>query len=100
MTSESIAAIAGIVLSLAFSYIPGLKTWYDSQTPQARSLVMLGALAVVSAGVFGLACAGFAADLGLPVTCDQTGAIGLVKAFVIALVANQTTYTATRRIGR
>jgi hypothetical protein len=100
MTAESIAAIAGIVLSLAFSYIPGLKTWYDSQTPQARSLVMLGSLAVVSAAVFGLACAGFAADLGLPVTCDQAGAIGLVKAFIFAVIANQSTYSITKRIGR
>ena len=100
MTSESIAATAGIVLSLSFSYIPGLKQWYDSQTPQTRSLVMLGALAVVSAAVFGLSCAGFAADLGINVTCDQAGAVGLVKAFFVALIANQATYTATRRIGR
>ncbi len=95
MTAEIIASIAGILLSLVFSFVPGLKQWYDSQTPQAKSLVMLGALVVVSAGAFGLSCAGW---FDVPITCDQAGAEQLVGAFILALMANQSTYLVTRKL--
>jgi hypothetical protein len=88
MTPELLSSLAGIVLSLAFSYIPGLNTWYDPKPPTTKRLIMLAALAVVTAGVFGLSCSGIFDS----VTCDKNGAITLVTSFVLAMVANQSAY--------
>lgn len=88
MTSERLAEFAGIVLSLAFSYVPGLREKYDALDTIQKQLVMLASLAVVTGAVFGLSCAGIMDG----VTCTKTGAIGLLQAFVSALVANQSTY--------
>lgn len=95
ITSEELSVVAGVVLSLGFSYIPGLKSKFDTLAPERKRLVMLGLLVLVSGAVYGLSCAGFAADLGIGVTCDQAGAIGLIRAFVVATIANQSTYMIT-----
>lgn len=95
MSAEFLAAIAGVILSLLFSYIPGFASWYGAKDEDVRRLIMLGLLALVGAGAFGLACGGLAADFGLTITCDKTGAIGLLKAFGVAAVANQVAYKLT-----
>jgi len=92
MTAELLAAISGIVLSICFSYIPGLSKWFGELTDEYKRLLMLGLLAVVAGAAFGLACAGFAADLGITIPCDKSGAVELVKAFIAAAVANQAAY--------
>ena len=51
MTAEELASIAGIVLSLLFSYIPGLKDAYDGLDGDYKRLVM-GLSLVVVAGEF------------------------------------------------
>lgn len=88
MNSELLASISGIVLSLLFAYVPGISQWYDALTGEYKRLIMAGLLLVVSLAIFGLSCAGY---LNL-VTCDQDGAVGLVRIFVMALVANQSAY--------
>lgn len=88
MTSERLAEFAGIVLSLAFSYVPGLREKYDALDGIYKRLIMGGALLVVAAGVFGLSCAGIIGD----VVCSEAGAIGLARVFIAALIANQATY--------
>lgn len=92
MTADTLAATAGILLSLVFSYIPKFSTWYGLKEDATKRLIMLGALVVVSGVAFGLACSGMAADFGLPLTCDKTGAIALLRSFAVAAIANQTTY--------
>jgi hypothetical protein len=59
--------------------------------------VMLGLLVLVALSTYGLSCAGLGVDIGINVTCDQPGAIGLLKALVLAIAANQGTYTITKR---
>lgn len=88
MSADQLAAIAGVVLSLAFSYIPGLSDWYGALESVYKRLLMAGLLVVVACAVFGLSCGGLVAY----VTCDKAGALGLVNALVAALVANQSTY--------
>jgi len=88
MTSELLASVSGIVLSLLFAYVPGMSQWYEALTGEYKRLIMAGLLLAVSLAVFGLSCAGY---LNL-VTCDRGGAVGLVRIFVMALVANQSTY--------
>ncbi len=56
---------------------------------------MLAMLLLVALSVVGIACAGFAADLGLTVTCDRAGIVGVLQAFGAAVIANQAAYLAT-----
>lgn len=96
MTPELLSAVAGVLLSLAFSYIPGLNTKYAALSDEWKKLTMLGLLLVVAAGTFGLACAGLLTDLfGMTITCDKAGAIGLVQVFLFAAFGNQTAYKLT-----
>jgi hypothetical protein len=88
MDSITLSALAGVLLSLGFSYIPGLSDWYAGRTPTEKRGIMALAIVVVAGATLGLSCAGILAG----VTCDQAGAIGLIKAVVAALVANQATF--------
>jgi len=85
MSSELLAGTAGIVLSLLFEYLPGLHDWYNNLVDGYQKLIMLAALLLSAAGIFGLACAG-RYDL---VTCDAAGVWNLLEYFVLAVVANQ-----------
>jgi hypothetical protein len=92
MTADTLSATAAILLSLAFSYIPPLENAYQQLNPTYKRLVMLAALVLTAAASFSLACAGLAAQLGLPLTCDTPGALGLLRALIAALVANQAAF--------
>lgn len=94
--STLLASIAGIVLSLAFAYIPGLSTWYGNQTAQVKSLTMLGCLVLAAGGAYALSCWQIFNISGL--TCDDGGLRTLAAAFIMALAANQSTYLATRKL--
>ena len=91
MTETTLASVAGIVLSLAFSYVPGLRDKYAALTADYKRLVMIVALLLVSAGIFAAGCAGYTAK----VTCDMAGAQVMLTYFVSAAVANQGTYMLT-----
>jgi hypothetical protein len=93
MTAEVLAGAAGVILALVFAYVPGLSAKYGGLQKEQKSLIMLGLLFVVAAGAYGLACAGWAADWGLGITCDKAGAIALIKAFIAAIIANQAIYS-------
>lgn len=92
MTADSLALYSGVVLSLVFSYVPGLSTKYAELSETTKRLIMLGMLALVSVAVVGLACAGFGEDLGIYITCDKDGFVGVIKAFIMAMIANQSTF--------
>ena len=92
MTAELLAGLAGGLLSLLMSYVPGVNAWYAGLTSVYKSLLMLSALVIVALGVFGLSCAGWTEGWGIQQTCDQAGVQRLIAAFIAALVANQATY--------
>ena len=92
MSANELSVIAGILLSLAFSYIPGLNVKFAELDPLYKRLIMLGLLVAAAAGVFGLACSPLAAELGLKVACDKAGAIGLASQLVLAIIANQSAF--------
>ena len=94
-TPESLAMLAGVVLSLLFSYVPGLSDWYGALSATIKRLIMAGLLLVVAGGAFGLACAGIITGID----CSQTGLIDVVWAFILAVIANQSTYALSPRRG-
>ncbi len=86
MTTDLISTIAGSLLSLLFSYVPGLATWYNRLESDYKRLVMFAALLLVTAGVLTYTCGNSGTW-----TCDQNKVIEAVKVFVMALIANQST---------
>ena len=88
MTAAALSALAGLVLSLGFSYLPGLREWFKVQTAEWKRLIVASFLLGTAGIVFGLGCA----DIGTWVTCDQGGLIELGTVLFYALVANQTTF--------
>jgi uncharacterized membrane protein len=91
MDQQTLAALTGVVISLLFSYVPGLSTWYDALDGTKKRLVMLGVLLIVAAGAFGASCAGIAQYAA----CDTSGAKQMLDAFIAAAVANQVTHKFT-----
>jgi hypothetical protein len=92
MSAEFLTVVLGVILSLVFLYIPGAREKLDQLTPEGKQLVMLVLTALIALGSLAIACTGFAVDFGVPLTCDREGIVGLVKAFILAIGANQATY--------
>ncbi len=90
MDNVALSSIAGVILSLAFSYIPGLRPWYEAQSSETKRLIMAALLLVVAAGTYVLSCTG--TGIIDSIACDNNGIMELVNAFIAALVANQATY--------
>ena len=97
MSGEMLAGIGGVILQLAFAYIPGLSAWYEKQGGQIKGLVMLGSLFLVSIGAVALACLDW---FGIPLTCDQAGIEQVVKSFFIALASNQSIFLTVVKPGK
>jgi len=93
MNAEQLAAIAGVVLSLLFSYLPGLSDAFDKLQPNQKRLTIAVLLLAVAGVVLGLACSHIYDMNG--VTCDKPGLMGLINAFIAALIANQSAYLIT-----
>lgn len=90
LTPELLSSIVAILASLAFAYVPGLKTLYGNLTSEWKAAVMGISLLVIAAASLAIGCAGWLPEL--QVTCDRSGIVGLLSALVTALVANQGTY--------
>ncbi len=98
ITAEELSTMAGILLSLGFSYIPGVRERFDALQPTHKRLVMLGLLLACALGVFGLSCL----DTGLPplAACTREGAWQLGRIFVAALIANQAAFALSPQVVR
>ena len=120
MTVEMLSILAGSLLSLLFTYLPGLSEWYqrlddgwlvseplvdtpDCELPDGgtrKRLVMLACLTLTAGASFGLACSGWGTYFGLSLSCTQGGAAELLRAFILALIANQSTHRISPRLAR
>ncbi len=96
MSEIQLSAFVGVLLSLVFSYIPGLNKWYEGLATDLKRAIMGGLLIVTSAAIFGLSCAGLGPDLGVTVACSKAGGIELLNVIIAALVANQSAFLVTR----
>lgn len=98
MSAETLLLIAGVVLSLAFSLIPGLKGWYNKQESEIKQLIMLGLVVLSAATVFGLSCANVMADLwpAYAVDCSAGSLWLLVRYILFAVTGNVIAYRSTK----
>ncbi len=93
MEAEDLSAVAGVLLSLGLSYIPGVKQYFGDLAPTTKRLVMLGLLLVCALGIFGLSCVR-PGDFS-PGLCSQDGSWRLLKVFIAAAIANQAAFELT-----
>ena len=91
MSTDELAGTAGILISVAVSYVPGLADKYAALDGTQNRLVMLLALILAAALVYGLSCANVLAVI----TCSQRDLVGLVRTVVLAVIANQAAYLIT-----
>lgn len=94
VTPEVITVIAGVILSLGFSYIPKLNVKFAALDAEVKRSIMVGIMFVVTLGIFGgqyfgLWDAGFA--------MDKSGYVHLGFSFALAVIANQGAYSASPR---
>ena len=92
MMAGELAGLAGALISIAFSFVPKLKDWYDPLDDSEKRLVMLGALVAGALGLYALGCIGLIAPL---VVCGVPGLVELGKLVVIAGIVNQTVWKFT-----
>jgi hypothetical protein len=97
LTPAILAALAGAVLSLLFSYIPGLNTWFAGKGEEVKKLIMALLLLIMAGSIFGLQCAGVL-EAGL--TCDQQGVVQLAWIFLAAIMANQSVFKLTPQLAK
>ena len=89
MESFNIGAVAGVVLSLLFKYIPGLNVLFEQLDPEQKELVMLGIMITAVGVVYGLGCFGWL-DI---YACGSEGLKQAVFAIVGAILGNQGAYS-------
>ena len=96
--AEVILGIAGVVLQLAFQYLPWVKDWFDGLAN--KGLVALALDVVVGAALFGIACSPFAEQLGIGLACETATVFLLLKAIFILAMSQQATYLFGRKPAR
>ena len=94
--SNVVVLVAGAILSLLFGYVPGLRQWFEALDGVRKAQVMAGLLLLAAAGAFGASCY----TPWIVVECTEAGFWQLVELFIMALVANQATYTLAVRPSR
>ncbi len=96
-TQAQLALVTGGVLSLAFTFVPFLKNWFDERTPEERAQVMAVLIVAVGFAVTGLSCAGVLTDI----PCTREGVkeffLGAIVNSLFALSANQATHQITKK---
>lgn len=95
VTPEMLAMVVGVIMSLAFSYLPGVASWYNLLSSEWKRVIMLIMLAAVSAVIYGLACGGVLTGIA----CSQQGVMDLVQIFIAALIANQSADRVSPKVG-
>ena len=88
LSPENLAAVAGIVLSLVFSYVPGLSTKFSALDPVRKRLTFMGLLLLTAIGFVAYECRAL-------VECYTANGEKAVTAFVFALMASQGAYQLT-----
>lgn len=88
--SAQIATVAGVIITLALAYAPGLKDRWEALNGTQKRLVLGILYAAVSAGLYVPSCWGGP----VLVECSTDSIWSVVLAFLMALISGQSTYTA------
>jgi hypothetical protein len=103
MDSETLSLLGGSALSLALAYTPGLAARYAGLDGVQKRLLMLVALALTALAAFLCACVpladggNLAQVWGWRLGCDRAGAAEVVRLWLLAVCANQSTFSLSVR---
>jgi hypothetical protein len=92
MTQDILSSFVGILLSLAFSYIPGFSDWYYTLDKKWRGLVFFLSCLLVASGIFLFSCTNWFTPV---VPCTQQGLEDLIKMLLLAWLTGTATYLAS-----
>lgn len=98
MSSETLSMLAGTLLSLIFSYVPGAREWFDPLSATHKRLIILGLLTLSAGAIYGASCLGWGETWGVTLVCDQKGALALLEQLILAVIANQGVYAISPRV--
>lgn len=90
ITPEIIVSVTGAAASLIFAYFPILRTWFAALRKEAQSGIMIGLMAATCVVMYLLNCN---AIINAGIACSQDGVVRLIFDFILALMANQGTYS-------
>jgi hypothetical protein len=93
MTELALSAILGTVLSLIFTFVPGLRTWFEGLTSEQKAQFMAVGIVLIAVGVVALSCTGFISALVCTQATIMSFATGTVVNAILALVANQSVHS-------
>lgn len=100
MTPEFLNSIVAVVLSLAFSFVPKLREWYNKFDEAGKQIVMIGLLALAAIVITGLSCTALADYMSIAVPCNADGIVMAIRAFGLAVLFNQGFYSITNYIAQ
>lgn len=86
---EWLVATFGVVLSLFFSYVPGVNTWFAAKSKEFKQLFMALGILVIVCVVFALTCYNLITS---NLTCSLNGAANALMMYIFTLAANQGVY--------
>lgn len=89
-----ILGILGVLLQLAFRYLPKFSDWYQSQTN--KGAIALAFSAGIGGVYFALSCSPYAAQLKIALACTQDGVFTLLNAIFIIATTQQLTFLFSR----
>ena len=92
MNATLLSMIGGSALSLLFAYVPGFKTWFAKANGTQKRGIMALLLLLLALGSFGLAC-WKPETVVKGLACNESGLLELAGVFILALMANQSTYS-------
>lgn len=87
---EVLIALAGVVLSIIFTYMPGLRVTFGGLESETKQLIQLILIACIAAIMFGFTCSAFFMVPG--VECTKQGLITLIIYIFLAAGGNQLAY--------
>lgn len=88
-SAEFLASVVGVIISLVFSYFPKLKEAFAVISSEAKSGIMLGLLAIVTASITAL---DYFNVIDAGIAFDGQWVAHIVWVFISAVIANQATY--------
>lgn len=88
-SAEFLASVVGVIISLVFSYFPKLKEAFAVLSSEAKSGIMLGLLAIVTASITAL---DYFNVIDAGIVFDGQWVVRVVWVFISAVIANQATY--------
>jgi hypothetical protein len=89
LTPELLASVSGVIISLGFSYIPGLSTKFAALNAVVKSAIMAGLMVVAGVVIYIGGCNGLFVT---GMVCGTEGGWKLVSVLLAAIIANQAAY--------